>query len=590
MTTTNSEILNRKVDPITFEVLRSSFEYTCDKMSQVLKKSSFSSILYDMEDFSCSIFAPDVNLISHAANCPIHIAAMHTSAQVSLAEFPINELKPDDAIIFNDPYNGGTHTNDVSLTMPIFYEGTLLGIAVSRAHWMDVGGGFDTHVAGEGLCLAPAKVYKEGKPNRELINIIKNNTRTPEYVEGDIQAQMGALQAAKAELTRLADKYGADTLKQAMSQILNYTQKMTQKAIMQIPDGEYEGSDYVDSDGFTNDPVGIKVKLTVKEDRIKVDLTGSDPTTIGPINSPYANTYSAIYYSLNFFLNPDAPLNGGVYRQIDITVPKDTWLNPSWPAPVLGCTTVAAAKVNSSIWLALAQAIPDTIVAPTGSESNWFTAIANDPETGKPHVFSDLPAVGWGGTPFYDGMDVTTDAVGNSQNLSAEIAELENPIRYNAFEMRMDSAGAGCYRGGVGVHLEIEFIGRGELLWMGCSRTIEGSPGVNGGLYSARQRQLLKTTDGQMKTIGGLAEDGTWKSQILNNIPFKPGESFVLDTTGGGGWGSPLERKSELVAEDVQNEFVSKENAAELYGVILNDHLEVDEEKTKTKRAEIQVK
>ncbi|MFC2948099.1 hydantoinase B/oxoprolinase family protein [Virgibacillus sediminis] len=590
MTTTNYESSHRQLDPITFEVLRSSFVYTCERMSLVLKKSSFSPIIYDMEDFSTAIFDPNLELIGQAANCPVHIAAMHTSARASLERYPVNELSPDDVIILNDPYNGGTHTNDVTMTMPVFYDGELLGIAVTRAHWTDVGGGFDTHVTGEGLRLSPLKIYKGGKPNNDLINIISSNSRTPQYIEGDIQAQMGSLQAAKAELTRLADKYGVDKVRQGMREVLDYTQEMTKKAIRQIPDGEYNASDYIDSDGFTNDPVRVRVKLVVKGDRLELDFTGSDPVTIGPVNSPYANTVAAVYYSVKFFLNPDAPGNAGMYRQIDITIPEDTWLNPRWPAPTLACTTTTASKVASGIWLALAQAIPDAIVAPTYAESNWFTASASDPKTGESHIFSDLPAGGWGGTPTNDGMHVTTDPLGNSQNLSAEVAELMFPIRYNAFEMRTDSAGAGRYRGGVGVHLEIEFIGRGELIWMTCSRTIEGSPGVNGGLHSAQQRQLLKSPDGQIKTIGGLAEDGSWHSQILRDIPFQPGESFVFESTGGGGWGNPLERDSKLVAQDVLNDIVSREQAAKLYGVVLTDDFEVDEEATKLKRAEASIK
>lgn len=584
MNTNNLEGSQSGVDPITFEVLRRSFEYTCERMGQVLKKSSFSPIIYDLVDFSNAIFDPNTELIGQAANCAVHIGAMHSSAQASLEKFPIDELNEDDVIILNDPYNGGTHTPDMTMTMPIFYDGKLLGLAVSRAHWTDVGGSFDTHVAGEGLRLPPLMLYKKGKPNVDLINIIKNNSRTPQYVEGDIQAQMGALQAAKNELTRLADKYGYHTVREGMEEILNYTQRMTKKTISEMPDGEYEASDYIESDGFTKDPITLRVKLTVKDDRIKVDFAGSDPVTIGPINSPYANTASAVYYSLKFFLNPDAPANAGMYRQIDIDVPENTWLNPEWPAPTTGCTTATSGKITSAIWLALAKAIPDTIIAPTCSDGNWYTISVTDPKTGTAQVFSDLPAGGWGGTPYYDGMNVTMDPLGNCQNLPAEVAELLFPVRHNGYEMRQDSAGAGQYRGGVGVRSEIEFIGRAELIWMESSRTLEGSSGVNGGLHSARQKQLLKTKEGTLKTIGGLDEDGTFYPQMLGGIHFQPGESFVFESTGGGGWGDPFDRDPEKVAEDVRNDYVSEEQAADLYGVILNEKLEVDTELTKEKR------
>src|SRR5699024_1700679 len=221
------------------------------------------------------------------------------------------------------------------------------------------------------------------------------------------------------------------------------------------------------------------------------------------------------YYSLKFFLNPDAPANAGMYRQIDITIPENNFLNARWPSATLGCTTAVSGKVTSVIWLALAQAIPDVIVAPTCSDGNWYNAGATDPETNETYVLTDLPAGGWGGTPYGDGVHVTMDPLGNCQNIPAEVAEMLYPVRHNGYEMRTDAAGGGKYRGGVGVRTEIEFLGRGELIWQESSRTIEGSPGVNGGLHSAKQRQLLKSTDGSLKTIGGIDEDGVFHPQIL---------------------------------------------------------------------------
>jgi N-methylhydantoinase B len=584
MTATQSALLERQLDPITFEVLRRSFEYAPERMSQVLQKASFSPIIYDMVDYSNAIFDPNVELIGQTANCPVHIAAMHFSARASLERFPLSALKPDDVVILNDPYRGGTHTPDVTLTMPIFHDGELLAIAVSRAHWTDVGGNLDTHIGGEGLRLPPLMLYREGELNTDLIGIIKNCTRTPQYVEGDIQAQIGALRAGRDELLRLADKYGAAVVKEGMAEVLDYTQRMTAAAVTRIPDGTYEASDYVDSDGFSDDPVYVRVKLIVDDDRITVDLSDSDPVTVGPINSPYGNTASAIYYSLKFFLSPDAPPNAGLYRQIDLNIPEGTWLNPAWPAPTFGCTTATSSKITAAIWKALEKAIPDRVIAPTCSECNWFVASATDPDSGDLQVLSDLPAGGWGGTPFNDGMHVTMDPLGNCQNLPAETAELLFPVRYNSYEMIADSAGPGRYRGGCGVRLEVEFLGRGQIITMETSRTREGSPGVNGGHHASRQRQLRRTTDGALETIGGLDDDGTWYPQMLGNVGFEPGQSFVFESGGGGGWGDPLTRNPERVLEDVRNELVSRERALDTYGVVLTDALEIDQQATEERR------
>ncbi|MFF2113908.1 hydantoinase B/oxoprolinase family protein [Rhodococcus koreensis] len=585
MTDTHASTADRTLDPVTFEVMRRGFEYTCERMSQVLQKSSFSPIIYDMVDFSNAVFDADVELIGQTANCPVHIAAMHFSARASLERYPKEDLQPGDVIVLNDPYMGGTHTPDVTLTAPIFYEDELLGFAVSRAHWTDVGQTMDTHIAGEGLRLPPSKLVSAGVLNQDLVAIIKNMTRTPQYIEGDIQAQLGALWAGRDEILRLAGKYGTATLRQGMSEVLTYTEIMTRRAIERIPDGRYEGTDYVDSDGYTDDPVVARVALEVKGDRIHVDMTGSDLQVEGPINSPWANTVSAIYYSLKFFLNPAAPANAGVYRQIDITIPEGTWLNPRWPAPTLGCTTAASSKVTGAIWTALAHAIPDRIVASTYAECNWFTASVADPETREVQVFSDLPAGGWGGTPFNDGMHVTMDPLGNCQNLPAETAELLFPIRYNAFEMLTDSAGPGRFRGGAGVRLEVEFVGRGQIITMESSRTRQGSPGTNGGGFGSTQKQMRRNASGTLETIGGTDETGNWLPQMLGGVQFRPGESFVFESGGGGGWGDPFGRDPESVARDVRNGIVSRAAAEEHYGVVLSGDLTVDDSATTTRRA-----
>lgn len=579
---------NQHLDPVTFEVMRRSFEYACERMTQVLQKSSFSPIIYDMVDFSNAVFDANVELIGQTANCPVHIAAMHFSARASLERYPRDTLKDGDVIVLNDPYMGGTHTPDVTLTLPIFHRGEILGFAVSRAHWTDVGQGMDTHIAGEGLRLPPQKLVSEGVLNTDLVAIIKNMTRTPQYVEGDIQAQLGALWAGRDEIIRLAEKYGSSTLRIGMTEVLDYTERMTKAAIERIPDGVYKGSDYVDSDGYTPDPVLVHTTLEVRGDRIHVDLSGTDLQVEGPINSPWANTVSAIYYSLKFFLNPESPANAGMYRQIDITIPEGTWLNPRWPAATLGCTTAASSKVTGSIWTALAHAIPDRIVASTYAECNWFTASVTDPNTREVQVFSDLPAGGWGGTPFNDGMHVTQDPLGNCQNLPAETAELLFPIRYNSFEMVTDSAGPGKFRGGSGVRYEVEFVGRGQIINMESSRTREGSPGTNGGLHGGRQKQLRRNSEGRIETIGGTDDEtGEWLPQMLGGVHFNPGEAFIFESGGGGGWGSPLERSAEAVAEDVRNEIITPEVAEDSYGVLVDADLKLDVEGTRRRRSEL---
>ena len=578
------------VDPVTFEVMRSIFDYACDRMAAVLQRSSFSPILSDMLDFSNAIYDSDLQLLAQAANCPIHLAAMKYSAEAAVGRYGIDTLKEGDVLVVNDPYQGGTHINDITFTMPVFHSGELIGFAVSRGHWMDLGGGaaggqaFGTHIAAEGLRLPPLKMFENYSVNEDLLAIILNNTRTPHFVRGDLQAHFGCLRGAEQELQRACDRYGIVTVKKAMKQIQTYTERMVRDAIGRIPNGEYAAEDYADTDGISADKVKIKVKLTIADDTIVVDFAGTDPICAGAINSPIANTMSAALYSLQFFLSKSAPQNQGMFNPITVHVPKGCWLNAEWPAPTIGCTTVTASKITSAIWQALAKAIPERVTGSTCSECNWFVASCVSPE-GVADVFSDLPAGGWGGTPFSDGMNVTMDPLGNCMNMSAETAELLFPIAYEAFEIRSGSAGAGRFCGGLGAVFKVRFLGSGEL-GMETSRTLEGSPGVNGGKRSVVQRSSHLYPDGTGRVIGGLDAHGQWFNPLLAGHKFGRQETFMFESTGGGGWGNPFDRPAEDVLEDVLDEYIDVASAREDYGVVIDPHTAaIDRDATMALRA-----
>ncbi|HMM76436.1 MAG TPA: hydantoinase B/oxoprolinase family protein [Gammaproteobacteria bacterium] len=596
VTVDTSVIEQTKVDPVTFEVLRSIFEYASDRMTTVLQRASFSPILADMIDFSNAIYDYECGLLSQAANCPIHLAAMKYSAEAIVEKFGIENIHEGDIVCVNDPYKGGTHINDITFLTPIYFEKELLGFAVSRGHWMDLGGGAaggqafaGTHIAGEGLRLPPVKVYERGVMREDIVEIMVNNTRTPHFVKGDLQAHVGCLRAAEQEMQRAAAKYGIVTLKAAMKQLQEYTERIVRKSITEIPDGVYEGEDYADTDGFSDQPIQIKVKLIVKGSDITVDFSGTDSVVKGAINSPFANTASAALYSLQFFLAPHAPQNQGMFNPIKIAVPEGSWLNAKWPAPTIGCTTLTSAKITSAIWQALAKAIPDRVTGSTSADCNWFVSSVTAPN-GATDVFSDLPAGGWGATPYNDGMNVTEDPLGNCMNMPAETAELLFPVAYEAFELRQDSAGPGRFRGGLGAVFKVRYLADGELS-METARTRAGSPGVAGGQHSDVQRQIKIHTDGRREVIGGLDEQGNWKNPLLCGHPFRYGETFMFESTGGGGYGHAWERDANMVLEDVLDEYVSLKAARERYGVVIDPaSMKIDEAATAQLRASMSAK
>jgi len=560
------------LDPVTFEVLRSHFDFCCERMSKVLQKTAFSPILSDILDYSNAVYDSEIRLVSQSPGCPIHMAAMHFAAQASVAKYGKENLKPGDVVILNDPFEGGTHIPDTTFTMPIFSGNELLGFAVSRGHWQDLGGGaaggqsFGTHIAGEGLRIPPLKLFNQYKVNEDLLALIKNNTRCPEYIEGDVQAHMGALKVAEQEFLRGSERYGLDTIRIAMRELIAYTNRISRSRISAIPDGEYSVSDFVDTDGFSDKPIRLEVKIVIKGESLVVDFTGSDPQCVGAINSPLANTFSAAYLALRFYLCPEAPANSGLFDAVDIILPDDCWLNAKWPAPTIGCTTVTAAKINSSIWLAMSKAVPENAIGGTMSDINWLVCAVTDPDSRRQTVFSDLPAGGWGGMNDMDGASVRFDPTGNCMNLSAEVAELCYPIIYEAFDLRKDSAGPGTHRGGLGARLQFRFLGDAELS-IETSRTLKGSPGVEGGGESAKQRLYKLSVDGESEVIGGIADNGSWHNPLLAAYRFRPGEAFCIETGGGGGWGEPLARPINQVLDDVLDGYISIEGAESSYGV-----------------------
>jgi len=276
----------------------------------------------------------------------------------------------------------------------------------------------------------------------------------------------------------------------------------------------------------------------------------------------------ALPISLKFFLSPDAPANAGSFRPIEIKLPEHSWLNAKWPSPTIGCTTLTSSKITAAIWKALSDAIPERAVAPTFAECNWFVCSVRDPRSGENFVFSDLPAGGWGGTPRHDGMSVTQDPLGNCANLSAEVAELLFPIRYEAFDLRSDSAGAGRNRGGLGSRMAITMLGSSEVS-IETSRTRTGTPGVAGGRDSIAQRIARYTADGKLDVFGGISPDGQWHNP-LRGKRLEPGDRFEVLTTGGGGWGNPMQREPERVLEDVLDGYVTAAQARSLYGVVID--------------------
>lgn len=578
-----------ELDPITFEVVTSSFRTITELMGDTLKRVSRSPIIYDSIDFSNGLLDDRCQLFAQANNCPVHLGSLHFGAQTSIERYG-GRLEEGDVIVMNDPYLGGLHIPDMTFTMPIYYEGKLLCYGASRGHWTDLGGGAvgsrmpsAVHIAQEGLRLPPVKVYKKGKVVEEIRDIIGSNTRVPLQNLGDLEAHRAALLIAEREMDKLAKRYGLDVVRKCMEEYISYTERRTRAAISEIPDGVYEATDYIDCDGVTSDPHYIHVTLTILRDEITVDFTGTEKMAKGGINYGYAGTHSAVYWSLKFFLDQDAPANAGMYRPIKLVLPEGVFVNAKWPAPVHIGNMVTSEKIADVIWQALGKAIGEKMVAMPYADSNGISigGVSGD----KSFVFLDLPPGGWGGTSKHDGMNATYCRQGNCMDLDIELAEILYPVRITRKELIQDSGGPGKFRGGLSLRVGFSPTDIDVAVSHTTNRTKEGPPGMFGGEHGRPGRSIKNYERDDSDIVGGWSEDGAWKICMFANLPVKETEDITLELQGGGGWGDPLSRDPLKVLEDVVDDYVSLEAAEKDYGVIIDPMtMTVDIKKTEACR------
>lgn len=561
-----------KIDPITFEVITSSFEHITKIMGYTIQKVSMSPIIYDSMDFSNALFSPKCELIGQTTNCPVHLAAMHPCVQSSLDRYGIENLKNGDVIVLNDPYRGGTHIPDVTFTTPIFYKDQLIGFACNRGHWVDLGGGAPggrmvncSHIVQEGLRIPPVKLYSEGKLVTEIRDLMTSNSRIPQQVLGDIEAHRAALMIAKTHMIELVEKYGVDTLFTYMDAALDYTEMQSREAIREIPDGEYEAETYLDCNNVDPESKLIKAKMIVKEDTLHFDFTGTDIQTRGNVNYTAAGTLSSIYYALRFFIANDSPQNGGLYRPISAYLPEGTLVNAKWPACVYAGNCQTTESIADLVWKLIDQAIPGIVPGAPYGDSNGFHIAGVDYDKGTSFAFIDLPCGGWGGFDGGDGMNTTYCRHGNCMDLDIEQAEVLYPVCFERREFIQDSGGPGKFRGGLSVREGFQFFAPVEIAHT-TSRTKKGPAGMSSGGNGRPGRSLKNFERENQEVVSGWEESGNWKIASFSNKNFLPGETWTVEAQGGGGWGDPKERDIERIRQDLEDEYISLKVAKKIYG------------------------
>ena len=563
------------IDPITLSVIQAGLQQVCDEMDLTFSRSAFSPVIAEADDRSDGIYDADSGeLIAQGElGLPVFVGTMQFST-MTLIEFIRDgrALPPEegDIYIVNDPYLGGTHLMDVRFAMPFYYEGELFSWLSNTGHWPDIGGavpgGFSanaTAVEQEGLRLPPVKLVKRGEMDPEIYAIICSNIRIADQRIGDIKAQIAALKVGARQLTALLDRYGVETIKNAILEWRARAAQQMRAKIALIPDGTYHGEAWVDSDGVVDEPLRIAVNIEKKDSDLYFDFDGSSPPCKGPMNSVLATTCSSVYLAMKHIF-PDVPINAGTFDPLHIKDPDGTFLYAKYPRPVSGCAAEVSQRIAEAVFAALVEPLPDIVTAaPAGSSGN-FALGGYDPEKDRPFVMYQISGGGYGGNADHDGLTNGCSTIGISKTQPIEVLEQYYPVLFHEYSLRESSGGAGEKRGGFGVNYTVELL-RGEAqasFVMDHGRVgPQGALGGQDGLPNA----VTVYRNGEKYVPEHLSKD--------QDIPIAPGDVVAVGTPGGGGFGDPRKRPPELVLQDVRRGYYTMEEARDMFGVVLSSDL-----------------
>jgi len=547
-----------KYDPVKLEILKNSFKGITEEMGIALKKASYSPNIKTREDHTCSIFNNKMDMIAQTAHQIGHLGAFPHILKQTMKEHRVEDLKPGDMIVLNDPYRGGAHLPDIIVISPVFFESRLWGFVANLAHHSDVGGiapgsvpGNTTEIFQEGIRIPSVMLFKEGVLQEDIFKMILANVRTPEERKGDLNAQIAANNLGIRRILELIDKYGFDELLFYADESINYAERRMRAEIEKLLDGVYEGIDYMDDDGITDDPVKIAVAIRKTGSNIEFDLSETSPQRRGPTNCTFYMALSLIMYTMRCLTDPDIHQSEGCYRPVKTIIPEGKALNCKFPAAVAGGWEIGRRGIDA-VCKAFLKAMPDRVPAGSNGAMNQITFGGKYPDGERRFAYYETNGGGFGARPDKDGMD-GVHSVSNTKNTPIEELELNYPIFMRRYALRENSEGAGKYRGGLGIIREFEFLT--DVSFATVSDRQKFRPwGIAGGgealgteysLLSGEEKKPVRT-----KSMGSA----------------KKGEVLSIRTAGGGGYGDPKERSRESIKKDIEDGKISLERAKKVYG------------------------
>jgi N-methylhydantoinase B len=559
------------LDRITVSVVQHRLTAIVAEMGEAMLRTAYSQILNSSRDFSTALCDADGRLLAQAEHVPIHVGALPWSVR-SVLEFFHGRIRPGDLYLVNDPYHGGSHLPDVTAVLPVFAggapaggvarrtDGRLICWTVNRAHQSDIGGATHgsynaaaTEIWQEGLRIPPLKLYDAGVERDDVLAMVAANVRHSRDFLGDLRASMGSARLGERRLLRLAEEYGVDLLLDAVREVLNGTERRTRACIAPWRDGVYRGEAVLDDDGHGAIDIAVRATVTKRGDALTVDLRRSDPQVTGFVNSALPNTMSAVHMAIAYLIDADIPKNDGTFRPVTVLTEEGTIVHPRPPAPVTLSTNHCGQEIAESVLKALAPACPERAVAGWGRRFR-IALRGTDPRSGRPfiwHMFHARP--GGGASAAGDGWPTAGEgqAGGGLKFGSVEVTEVRFPLLMECHEFRADSGGDGQFRGGVGAELTM----RVEIAGPAVANT--AGDGVRHAPYG-----LFRGRDGAVHRYRLLSRGRT---RVLRTkevgIPVLPGDVFLIESSGGGGYGPPSRRGDAARAADLANGFVTRRTA-----------------------------
>jgi len=544
------------LDPVTLAVLNGRLVQIADEMDATLYRSAFNPIIAEAHDASHGLYdaATGETLVQGKAGLPIFVGVMSFAVRAVIDKAARDgDMAEGDVYLFNDPYDGGTHLSDFKLVRPFYRDGRLFCFLASVGHWHDVGGNVPgnynpvaTESFQEGMLIPPVKLFAKGELRRDIVDIVRANSRLPGSLYGDLEGQINALDLGARRLAALLDEYGDARVAAALAELRARAARLMRSYVAALPDGTYSAEDWLDNDGVVDVPLKIALDLTIRGEEMVLDFARSAPQCAGPVNIARSTAIASCYVALKHLFR-EVPANAGVLDPIRFVIPPESLLAATAPKPVGGYTETIL-RIIDVMFQAMAQVAPDRVNGCAYGTINALS-LAGHRKDGRRWVMFSFFGGGHGGHPEGDGLNHGNAPISTATIPPLEILEAAYPVCFTRWALRPDSGGPGRHRGGLGAIYEIELLEEEADAFLFGERGKFAPPGVVGGGPALANRFAYEQDDG-------------WHTPPMVSkmvgIRLKRGQRVRLETPGGGGYGDPAGRAPEAIERDAALGYVTR--------------------------------